>query len=585
MKKAFFTGNEAIARGAYESGVSFASAYPGTPSTEILENIAKYPEIYAEWAPNEKVALEAAAGASMAGARAIVSMKHVGLNVAADPLFTLAYTGVNGGLVIVTADDPGMHSSQNEQDNRNFAPFAKIPMLEPSDSQEAKDFIGEALKMSEMFDTPVLLRTTTRVSHSRSIVELGKRAPHEMRPYSKNPAKYAMIPAFAKKRRWSLKERLEALERYSEQFPFNKIEWGKNREVGIITSGVCYQYVKEVFGDEVSVLKLSMTFPLPKKLIGDFAEKVKEIYVVEELDPYLENQIKAMGIKVKGKELIPEIGELSPEILREKLKGEKPAAGFSPYPQLPSRPPVLCPGCPHRGVFYVLKKMKAAVVTSDIGCYSLGVLPPLESLDSLLCMGASISMGHGFKKALEAGGKNDIVITVIGDSTFLHSGITSLMDAVYNRSNTVNIIVDNSTTAMTGHQHHPGTGYNVKEEPAPAVSLEAVCRALGVENVAVVDSYDLRAVEKAVKDAMNCKNGPSVIIARRPCALLKGKGPTGLYAVKEEKCRKCKACLRLGCPAIQVKGGGVFINPLSCTGCSVCAQVCTFGAIERVGDE
>ncbi|KXG78762.1 1-deoxy-D-xylulose-5-phosphate synthase [Fervidicola ferrireducens] len=584
MKKAFLTGNEAIARGAYEYAVSFASAYPGTPSTEILENISKYPEIYAEWAPNEKVALEAAAGASMAGARAIVSMKHVGLNVAADPLFTLAYTGVNGGLVIVTADDPGMHSSQNEQDNRNFAPFAKIPMLEPSDSQEAKDLIGEALKISEMFDTPILFRTTTRVSHSRSVVQLGERKSLEMKPYSKNPEKFAMIPGFARKRRLNLKDRLAALEDYSEQFPYNRIELGKNYEVGIITSGISYQYVKEVFGDEVSVLKLTMTFPLPKKLIAAFAEKVKEIYVVEELDPYLENQIKAMGFKVKGKEVIPEIGELSPEILREKLKGEKPGITFKPYAQLPSRPPVLCPGCPHRGVFYVLKKMKA-VVTSDIGCYSLGVLPPLESIDSILCMGASISMGHGFKKAFEANGKNATVITVIGDSTFLHSGITSLMDAVYNRSNTINIIVDNSITAMTGHQHHPGTGYNAKEEPAPAVSLEAIYRALGVENVVVVDSYDLKAVENAVKDAMKYKDGPSVIIARRACALLKGKGPKGLYAVNEEKCRKCKICLRLGCPAIQVKGDGVFINPLSCVGCAVCVQVCPFGAIEKAGDE
>lgn len=584
MKKAFLTGNEAIARGAYEFGVSFASAYPGTPSTEILENIAKYPEIYAEWAPNEKVALEAAAGASMAGARAIVSMKHVGLNVAADPLFTLAYTGVNGGLVIVTADDPGMHSSQNEQDNRNFAPFAKIPMLEPSDSQESKDLIGEALKISEMFDTPVLFRTTTRVSHSRSVVLLGERSSFGMKPYFKNPGKFAMIPGFARKRRINLKERLKALEDFSEQFPYNKVEWGKNSEIGIITSGISYQYVKEVFGDEVSVLKLTMTFPLPKKLIAAFAEKVKELYVVEELDPYLENQIRAMGFKVRGKELIPEIGELTPEILREKLKGEKQNNNFGLFAQLPSRPPVLCPGCPHRGVFYVLKKMKA-VVTSDIGCYSLGVLPPLESIDSILCMGASISMGHGFKKAFEVNGEDVTVITVIGDSTFLHSGITSLMDAVYNRSNTINIIVDNSITAMTGHQHHPGTGYNAKGEPAPAVSLEAICRAIGVEKVVVVDSYDLKAVEDAVKEAMKYRNGPSVIIARRACALLKGKGPKGIYAVNKEKCRKCKICLRLGCPAIQVKGDGLFISPLSCVGCAVCAQVCPFGAIEKAGDD
>ncbi|TYP58570.1 indolepyruvate ferredoxin oxidoreductase subunit alpha [Thermosediminibacter litoriperuensis] len=584
MKKVFLTGNEAIARGAYEYGVTFASAYPGTPSTEILENIAKYSEIYSEWAPNEKVALEATAGASMAGARAIVSMKHVGLNVAADPLFTLAYTGVNGGLVIVSADDPGMHSSQNEQDNRNFAPFAKIPMLEPSDSQEAKDLVGEALKISEMFDTPVLFRTTTRVSHSRSVVQIGERQEAGIKPYVKNPEKFSMIPGFARKRRLILKERLKALEEYSEKFPYNRVEWGKSYDVGIITSGISYQYVKEVFGDEVSVLKLTMTFPLPKKMIAAFVEQVKEVYVVEELDPYLENQIRAMGLKVRGKELIPEIGELSAEILREALKGDKVTPAFKPYTSVPPRPPVLCPGCPHRGVFYVLKKMKA-VVTSDIGCYSLGVLPPLESIDSILCMGASISMGHGFKKACEINGKDATVVTVIGDSTFLHSGITSLMDAVYNRSNTINIIVDNCITAMTGHQHHPGTGYNIKEEPAAAVSLEAVCRAIGVENVLVVDSYDLKAVEDAVKKALEYKEGPSVIIARRVCALLKGKGPKGLYSISEEKCRKCRMCLRLGCPAIQVRGDGIFINPISCVGCSVCVQVCPFGAIEKAGDE
>lgn len=586
LKKDFLTGNEAIARGAYEYGVTFASAYPGTPSTEILENIAKYKEIYAEWAPNEKVALESAVGASLAGARCIVSMKHVGVNVAADPLFTLAYTGVNGGLVLISADDPGMHSSQDEQDNRNYAPFAKIPMFEPSDSQEAKELIGKALEVSEKFDVPVFFRVTTRIAHSRGIVKLGERIERELKPYQKNPQKYAMIPGFAKKRRLDLKERLKALKEYSENFPSNKIEWGKNTKFGIITSGVSYQYVKEVFGDEVSVLKLTMTYPLPEKLISEFISRFERVYVVEELDPYIENTIKAMGYKnIVGKDIIPEIGELSPEIIREAFGLNKAEAYYKPDVNLPSRPPVLCAGCPHRGVFYALKKMKA-VVTSDIGCYSLGVLPPLESIDSILCMGASIGMGHGFKKAYEQEGKESpFVVGVIGDSTFLHSGITGLINVVYNNSNSVTLIVDNGTTAMTGHQHHPGTGYNAKEEPAYAVLLEEICKAVGVKNVYVVDSYDLKAIEDALKKAKEKSGEPTVIIARRACALLKGKGPKGLYKVNQEKCRKCKMCLKLGCPAIQIQGEDVIINPLSCVGCSVCAQVCPFDAIEKAGED
>jgi len=586
LKKEFLTGNEAIARGAYEYGVSFASAYPGTPSTEILENIAKYKEIHAEWAPNEKVALESAAGASLAGARCIVSMKHVGVNVAADPLFTLVYTGVNGGLVLVSADDPGMHSSQDEQDNRNYAPFARIPMFEPSDSQEAKDLIGIALEVSEKYDIPVLFRITTRIAHSRGIVRLGERVKREQLAYQKNPQKYAMIPGFAKRRRVNLEERLKALKDFSESFSYNKIEWGSIKEFGIITSGISYQYVKEVFGDDVSILKLTMTYPLPEKLISEFVNKFEKVYVVEELDPYLENHIKAMGYKnITGKEIIPGIGELSPEIIREAFGAGKAKVYYKPLENLPMRPPVLCAGCPHRGVFYVLRKMKA-VVTSDIGCYSLGVLPPLEGIDSILCMGASIGMGHGFKKAYEQEGKESpLVISVIGDSTFLHSGITGLMNVVYNNSNTITMIVDNSITAMTGHQHHPGTGYNAKDEPAYAVSLEEICRALGIKNIYTVDSYDLSAVENAIKAAANNKTEPSVIIARRPCALLKGKGPKGLYKVNQEKCKKCKMCLKVGCPAVQIHGEEIIINPLSCVGCSVCAKVCPFDAIEKAGEE
>lgn len=583
--KELLSGNEAIARGAYESGVTVAAAYPGTPSTEILENFARYPGIYAEWSPNEKVAMEVGIGASMAGTRALVAMKHVGVNVAADPLLTFAYTGVNGGVVLVSTDDPGIHSSQNEQDNRNYARFAKIPLLEPSDSQEAKDMVGVALEISENFDIPVMLRTTTRVSHSQGLVEICEPKPRILRPYVKDVKKYLMLPAFARMRRVALEERVNKLKEYSEKSPLNYIEW-RDKSVGIITSGISYQYVREAL-PEASVLKLGMTNPLPEGLIRLFAGEVRRLIVVEELEPYIEEQVRAMGIPVSGKELIPNIGELNAEIISSKFveAGLKPAGvsmapkvSLPEAPDVPGRPPVLCPGCPHRGVFYILRRLKLNVI-GDIGCYTLSGLPPLEAMDCTICMGASIGATHGISKADP--GMAGRTVAVIGDSTFLHSGITGLLNMVYNKGAGTVIILDNRTTAMTGHQQHPGTGRTLMGEPAPAVDLEALVRALGVKRVRVVDPLDLTETEKAVREEV-AAGEPSVIIAHRPCVLLTKVVETAVVAYAE-KCKGCKICIRLGCPAISMKGKTAQVDPLACTGCGLCTQVCKEGALVKGG--
>ena len=562
-------GNEAIARGAYEAGVKLVAAYPGTPSTEVTETVAKYDEVYAEWAPNEKVAFEVAVGASYAGARAMVCMKHVGVNVAADPMFTAAYTGVNGGLVILVADDPGMHSSQNEQDSRYYAISAHIPMLEPSDSAEAKEFTSLAFELSEKYDTPVFLRTTTRLAHSQSFVEEGVRKEVEIKPYAKDITKYTMMPSSAIGRHVKVEERENRLKADVESFDINREEKGDN-SIGIVCSGVVYQYVKEAMPN-ASVFKLGMVYPLPVEAIKKFAKSVKRLVVVEELEPVIENALKANGIECEGKNIFSVQGELSVAIIKEKLLSEKKE---NVSLDLPVRPPVLCAGCPHRGVFYVLKKL-GLTVSADIGCYTLGAGAPLSAVDTVLCMGASIGIAHGFKKALgeEAAKK---VVSVIGDSTFIHSGITGLIDAVYNKSNLTLIILDNSTTGMTGHQDHPATGKTLKGEPAPILNLVDVCRSCGAKSINVVDAYDLKAVENAVKAAVD-EQAVSVVICQRPCALLKRNYPAPLYV---EDCKKCGACLKIGCPAIEKqKEGNVIINPTQCVGCAVCSQLCKFGAI------
>ena len=582
--KELLSGNEAIARAAYEHGVTVAAAYPGTPSTEILERFSRYPGIYAEWAPNEKVALEVGIGASLAGARTLVAMKHVGVNVAADPLLTFAYTGVNGGFVLVSADDPGSHSSQNEQDNRHYARFAKIPLLEPSDSREAGEMVGLALFLSEKFDTPVMLRITTRVAHSQGFVEKGEPRPRELRPYTRNPKKYLMLPAFARGRRAFIEERLAGLREYSETAPVNRIEW-RDRAVGVITSGISYQYVREALPD-VSVLKLGFTWPLPEKLIRSFSEGVQRLLVVEELEPFLEEQVKAMGLAVSGKAHIPLTGELNPGIVAGKMieagileqRGGPAAAAPEGAPAVPARPPVMCPGCPHRGVFYTLRRLKLNV-TGDIGCYTLGGLPPLEAMDCCVCMGASIGTAHGAEKADPAWAGRSVA--VIGDSTFLHSGLTGLLNVVYNKGSSTVLILDNSTTAMTGHQQHPGTGCTLMGEPAPAVDLEALVRALGVRRVRVVDPRDLAEVTAAVREEVAVRE-PSVIICRQPCALLDRQ-----YApaprVLTEKGTGCRVCLGLGCPAIALKDKKAVVDTGVCTGCGLCVQVCKAGALAKGG--
>lgn len=578
--KELLSGNAAIARGAYEYGVTLAAGYPGTPSTEILENLSRYDEVYSEWAPNEKVALEVGIGAAMAGARSLVTMKHVGVNVAADPLFTAAYTGVNGGLVLVSADDPGMHSSQNEQDNRYYARFAKIAMLEPADSQEAKDMVGLALEISEKFDIPVMLRTTTRVAHSQSMVELGEPGAREIKQYARDVKKNLMVPAFGRLRRVSLAERLAKLTAYSESAPVNFIVRGSNK-IGIITSGISYQFVREVLPD-ASVLKLGLTNPLPAELIKQFASGVETLYVVEELEPFLEEQIRMLGIKATGKELFPDTGEFSQGLVRRKFieAGVLPAqpAAENPVEGLPAaspRPPVLCPGCPHRGVFYTLRQLKLTV-TGDIGCYTLGGLPPLEGIDSCVCMGASIGMSHGIDRAIP--GLKGKTVAVIGDSTFLHSGITGLLNTVYNGSDTTVIILDNRTTAMTGHQDHPATGRTLKGREAPQVDLTMLCKSLGVPRVEVVDPLDMSKLKEVVQ-AEVAAYGPSVIIARRPCALLKRETKPAV-TVDREKCNGCKTCLRLSCPAISVTDKKSAVDPNLCVGCNLCVQVCKTGAMK-----
>lgn len=574
--KKLLSGNEAIARGAYEYGVRAATGYPGTPSTEILENIVQYKDIYAEWAPNEKVAVEVAEGTSFAGARTLVTMKHVGVNVAADPLFTLAYTGVNGGFVLVSADDPGMHSSQDEQDNRQYAKFMKMALFEPSDSQEAKDFLGYALDISEQFDIPVMLRITTRISHSKGVVTLGERQAYPAKPYEKNVPKHVVMPANARKLRVSLEERLKKLAAAAAKHPANRVEEAPGVKVGVITSGISYMYAKEALGDSVSYLKLGFSFPLPQELIAGFVAKYDTVYVIEEGEPFLEEQIKARGLKVIGKEILPNIGEMSTEVIRKAILHTELPRPVSP-PEIPLRPPVLCPACPHRGVYYTLSKL-GAIVTGDIGCYTLGVMPPLNGLETCICMGASIGNALGLSKILP----ERKVVATIGDSTFLHSGVTGLMDVVYNKGIMTTVILDNSITGMTGHQHNPATGYTIRMEPTRKVDLEALVRACGVAHVTVVDAYDLAAVEKALRAAMGCGE-PAVVIARKPCVLLEKNRRVSPYGVVADKCKQCKACMKLGCPAVTDTGAGIAIDANLCNACGVCAQVCKFDAITQEG--
>ena len=574
--KILMTGNEAIARGAYEYGISVAAAYPGTPSTEILENIAKYPEIYSQWSPNEKVAMEVGIGAAIAGARAMVTMKMVGVNVAADPLFTVAYTGVRGGLVLVSADDPGMHSSQNEQDNRYYAAFAKIPLLEPSNSQECKEMVGLAMTISENFDTPVMIRTTTRIAHSQSEVELKEPSERPIKAYEKDALKYVMLPAHGRARRLAVEARDKRLSEYTESVEVNSIEMN-DPAIGIITSGISYQYVKEGV-PRASVLKLGLTNPLPKRLIRDFASQVEKLFVVEELEPYIENAIKALGIKVTGKELFPSYGELSARDVREKITGV-PGPNLEVPFQSPMRPPVMCPGCPHRGVFYVLHQLKL-IVSGDIGCYTLGAGAPLEAIDTTICMGASISGALGMEKAHPELAEK--MVAVIGDSTFCHSGVTGLMDVVYNGGNTTVIILDNSITAMTGHQDNPSTGKTLMGQPAPKVDFVALCKALGVKRVTEVDPFDLDRVKEAVKTEVAAKE-PSVIITRRPCALIIKNTEK---PVEVQECTGCKVCLKLGCPALSFdeESKTVLVDTSLCTGCGVCTKVCKFNALRKAGE-
>ena len=577
--KQLMLGNAAVARGLYEAGCSVASSYPGTPSTEITEEAAKYDAIYCEWAPNEKVAMETAFGACLAGKRSFCGMKHVGLNVAADPLFTISYTGVNAGMVIAVADDAGMHSSQNEQDSRHYAIAAKVPMLEPSDSAEALAFAKRAYEISEEFDTPVILKMCTRVSHSQSLVELGERTEAE-KPYEKNIAKYVMMPGNAIRRHPVVEERTRKLTEFAETCDLNRVEMG-GTSMGVITSSTSYQYVKEVFGDSVSVLKLGMANPLPVKLILDFASKVDKLVVVEELDSIIEDHCRKLGLKVWGKNVLPLEGEFSQNLVASKLGGTV-HTGKTLEDAIPPRPPVMCAGCPHRGLFYTLNKNKCTVL-GDIGCYTLGAVAPLSAMDMTLCMGGSISGIHGFNKARgeETEGKT---VAVIGDSTFMHSGMTGLANIAYNQSNSTVIILDNSITGMTGHQQNPTTGYNIKGDPAGKIDLESLCKAMGFNRVRVVDPYDLKACDQAVKEEL-AANEPSVIISRRPCALLKYVKHNAPLAVNKEKCIGCKSCMKIGCPAIPIKEGKAWVDNTLCVGCGVCEQLCPVGAFESTGKE
>ena len=578
--KELLIGNAAVARGLYEAGCNVISSYPGTPSTEITEFAAKYDEIYCEWAPNEKVACEVAFGASLRGARSACAMKHVGLNVAADPLFTLSYTGVNGGMVICVADDPGMHSSQNEQDSRHYAIASKIPMLEPADSQEAYDFAKKAFELSEKYDTPVLLRMCTRIAHSQSIVETGERTEAGVKDYEKNPEKFIMMPANAKKRHPFVEERTRKFVELAEDCEFNRIEYTDSK-IGVITSGASYQYVKEALGDSVSVFKLGIVNPLPEKSIIEFASKMDKVYVIEELDGIIEAHCNSLGIKVCGKELFTCIGEFSQKTIA-KVMGKDDKEIYDLGMDIPMRPPMMCAGCPHRGMYYALAKNKITVL-GDIGCYTLGATPPLFALDSTLCMGASVSGLHGFNKAggSESEGKS---VCVIGDSTFMHSGVTGLINIAYNGSNSTVIILDNSITGMTGHQQNPTTGYNIKGDPAAKIDLETLCRSVGINRVRVVDPYDLKECEKVVKEELSA-NEPSVIISRRPCVLLKSVKPKKPLVVNKDKCKGCKKCMSFGCPAISMHDGKAEIDKTLCVGCDVCTQLCPFDAIERQVEE
>ncbi len=578
--KQLILGNEAVARGLYEAGCSFVSSYPGTPSTEITEAVAKYPEVYAEWAPNEKVAMEAAFGASLAGHRSFCGMKHVGLNVAADPLFTISYTGVNAGMVIGVADDAGMHSSQNEQDSRHYARAAKIPMLEPSDSAEALAFAKLAYELSEKFDTPVLLKMCTRVSHSQSVVETGERV-ECVKEYQKDIAKYVMMPGNAKKRHPVVEARTQALVEYAETASINCVEAGTCNNIGIVTSSTSYQYVKEVCGDKYPVLKLGMIWPLPVKKLRDFAASVKKLVVVEELEGFVECHCRDLGIDCVGKEAFSNIGELMPLNVAEKLA--KPwEVGIKLNEAIPPRPPVMCAGCPHRGLFYILKKNKITVL-GDIGCYTLGAVAPLAAVDSVICMGASVSGLHGFSKS-QQGAADGNTVAVIGDSTFMHSGITGLVNMAYNESNATVIIVDNSITGMTGHQQNPTTGFNLKGDPCAKIDLETLCRSVGIRRVRVVDPYDLAACEAAIKEEL-AANEPSVIISRRPCALLKYVKHNAPVTVDENKCVGCKACMKIGCPAVSIVSGKAKIDNTLCVGCGVCQQLCKVGAMSAAKED
>lgn len=572
-EKKIMLGNEAIARGAYEAGVKVSAAYPGTPSTEISENIVKYQEIYAEWSPNEKVAMEVAIGASISGVRALASMKHVGVNVASDPLYTISYAGVGGGLVLVAADDPGLYSSQNEQDTRCVARAALVPVIEPSDSAEAKEFMKFAYEISEKYDTPVIVRTTTRLSHSQGVVELGERTEPADKPYTRNPAKYVMMPANAKGRHVYVEERMKRLSEDGADFPINRAEY-RDTSIGFITSGIPYQYVREACPD-ASVLKLGMVHPLPKKMIAEFASKVEKLYIFEELEPVIEEQVRAWGIDVIGKEAFTVQGEYSANLLRRVLYDED--SSVREAEQVPARPPILCPGCPHRSVFSVLNKLKIHAA-GDIGCYTLGAVAPLNVIDTTVCMGASISTLHGMEKAK---GKDYIKnwVAVIGDSTFMHTGVNSLMNMVYNQGSGTVIILDNSTTGMTGHQDHAATGKTLVGEVVPAINIYHLCKAMGIEHVQEIDAFDLRALEQAVKEETK-RDAVSVIITKAPCVLLKGNVFPNVCRPLPEKCRKCGACLRPGCPALTKNADGtIAIDETMCNGCGLCQKLCAFDAI------
>lgn len=571
MKK-LMQGNTAAARGLYEAGCCVASSYPGTPSTEITEEAAKYDEIYSEWAPNEKVAMETAFGASLVGKRSFCGMKHVGLNVAADPLFTVSYTGINAGMVICVADDAGMHSSQNEQDSRHYARAAKLPMLEPSDSQEALDFFRMAFDLSEEFDSPVIVKMCTRIAHSQSLVETGERHDVPAKPYEKNIAKYVMMPGNAIRRHPIVEERMRRLHELSELISINRIEQGNDTSIGIITSSTCYQYVKEALGNSYPVLKLGMIWPLPDKKIKEFARRVKRLVVVEELDGFIEGYCRVLGLNPDGKNIFPVEGELSQNIIAEKIN-QIHHETFKLDEKIPARPPMMCAGCPHRGLFYTLAKNKCTVL-GDIGCYTLGAVAPLSAMEMTLCMGASVSALHGFNKA---GGKN--AVAVIGDSTFMHSGMTGLANIAYNQSKSVVIILDNSITGMTGHQQNPTTGYNIKGDPAGKIDLEALCHAMGFNRVRVVDPYNLKECDDAIKEELNAEES-SVIISRRPCALLKYVKHNPPLKVNTSKCVACKSCMKIGCPALSMKDGKAHVDETLCVGCGVCEQLCKFGAFE-----